>query len=260
MQLFFWLLPTLVFASPELPIANPKMKCPRLDVFAALQTRQVKCIDEALKNMDVNSADLDGNTPLHAAILARDKNAVLLFLKRGANLVLRNDLNQTPREMAEALRYERVARFFAKRELETERLMAAVEQGDVVQANASLLRGASIGTTNVRGDTPLHRAVQSDFPELALLLIRAGANVNARNYLGETPLHAAAMRDFSASARVLLQQGANPSALNHRRESPLDLAGGQVSALLVKYKARPGSPFRQELEFVNLEGAPALPN
>lgn len=219
--------------------------CPKLNLFLALGTKNEKCMQEAARFMDINDVDGQGDTPLHVAILTRNEAALKFLLRNGADLNARNHHQLNPRDLADQLGYRKLAEYLGRLERETERFLEAMEADDLQAANASLLRGASVGTRNSRLDSLLHRAAQSNLPEMATLLIRYGAKVNARNYLGETPLHSAALRDFREVMKVLLAAGANPSALNHRRETALDLASAQedpeILQLLKKYKARRGS-------------------
>lgn len=249
-------------AGPEnkaMNIPAPKQKtCPKLDLFRALGTKNIKCLQEAIRFMDINEVDSQGDTPLHIAILTRNKVALNFLIRHGADLNQRDYQQLQPRELAEQLGHRKLAAYLQNLERETERFLEAMEAGDLQAANASLLRGASVGTRNSRMDSLLHRAAQSNLPEMATLLIRYGANVNSKNYLGETPLHSAALRDFKEVIKVLLAAGANPSALNHRRETALDLARVQedpeILALLKKYHARQGSRADVSFEITGGEG------
>jgi ankyrin repeat protein len=255
-------LPAFASGPENKPVKIPPPKsCPKLSLFKALATKNVKCLQEALRFMDANEVDRQGDTPLHVAIRGRNRVALNFLLRHGADLNQRNYQQQSPRDLAEALGHRKLADYLGDIERETERFLEAMEAGDLQAANASLLRGASVGTRNSRMDTLLHRAAQSNLPEMATLLIRYGANPNARNYLGETPLHSAALRDFQEVMEVLLAAGANPSALNHRRETALDLArvheNAEILALLHKHKARQGSRADVSLEISGGEGEDA---
>lgn len=234
-------------------------KCSGLDAFQAISLRKNKCLAESLSYMDVNEKNLYGHTLLHHAIAKKNSAAMNLLVKRGANLLLQNRELVNPIEYAELLRLPAVARKLRLVELETERLFQSVENGDLVKANASILRGASLGTTNVRGDTPLHRAAQSNHSELVELLLRSGADPHSKNYLGETPLHSAALRGFVETAKVLLSFGSNPSLLDHRRRSVLDLAfasgNSELTKILEEKGAKEGVSATEALDFSDLEGA-----
>ena len=57
--------------------------------------------------------------------------------------------------------------------------------------------------------TPLHMAIDLDFPQLIAPLIEAGADVNAYSPKEKTPLHLAAEKGYSECVRELLKQGAD---------------------------------------------------
>lgn len=239
--------------------ASVKGPCPRLDLLTAVREGHgLPCLRRAARNMDANEQDREGNTPLHVAILTRNAPAIHFLLGHGADLSLRNFATQTPRELAEAQGYRVLADYLSDRELETERLFAAVEENDLQAARLSLKRGASISTRTTRMDSALHRASQSGFAQMTKLLLQAGASPRVRNYLGETPLHSAALRDFSEVIDLLLRAGADPNAVNQRRETALDLSSGRADAptqkLLAKAKATHGTPANVGVEVSGSDG------
>jgi ankyrin repeat protein len=252
-------------AAPELsvPMLVPGEKkiCAGNDLFAAIRSRDLDCLALSLGHMDVNDRDADGNPPLHYAVRLHNAAAIRLLLKNGADLHQRDFASLRPRELAEQLGYNRLARYFQEMERETERLWDAVDRNDLVAASDSLQRGASWGTRDLRLDTLLHKAAQSDFSEMGKLLLHYGARLESRNYLGETPLHAAALRDHFDFMKMLLAAGANPNAVNERRETPLDLAeireDPRILALLKRARARKGSGASVEFDFTGMEPAAA---
>ena len=267
---FLLILSTLSFAAAwegkvhEVPPGRAvvvEAPCPRLDLLAAVREGHgLPCLKKAAKNMDANEQDREGNTSLHVAILARNAPAIHFLLGHGADLSVRNHVTQTPRELAEALGHRVLADYLSDRELETERLFAAVEENNLAAARSSLKRGASLGTRTTRMDSALHRASQSGFAQMAALLLQSGASPRVRNYLGETPLHSAALRDFSEVMDILLKAGADPNAVNHRRETALDLsrgrAEGRTQKLRAKAKAVPGTRADVEVDVSGSDGAP----
>jgi ankyrin repeat protein len=243
------------------------LPCTKFDLHAAVRFSLAACVQTALRNMDVNDRDVDGDTPLHNAIHFWNPPAIRLLLRNGADLHLPDFEGRNAMDLAWALGHHRLYYFLGALERENERLLDAVDRDDVVAVNASLQRGATLGMRDIRLDTPLHRAAQSNLTEVARLLIRHGANLEARNYLGETALHVAALRGFSDFMKMLIASGANVNALDERRNTPLttaETAGDpKIINMLAKKHARRGSPASVSFDFEaaegELAGAPATP-
>ncbi|HEY8280309.1 MAG TPA: ankyrin repeat domain-containing protein [Bdellovibrionota bacterium] len=240
-------------AKPQKPIP-----CTRYDLHGAVQFRSLDCLKVALTHMDVNDRDVNGDTPLHNAIHFKNGPAIRFLLKNGADLHLNDFEGRNAIRLAQDLGYPRMQEFFLALERETERLLEAIDNNDVVAVSNSLLRGASLGMRDSRLDTPLHRAAQSNLPEVGKLLVHHGAKLEARNYLGETPLLTAALRDHYDFLRMLVEAGANVNAIDERRRTVYDLAELQsdprVLKLLQEKKARRGSSASVEFDFSEVAG------
>jgi hypothetical protein len=100
--------------------------------------------------------------------------------------------------------------------------LARAEPGRAAKAGAST--GCFMRDCRTKGETPLHRAVEKGFKELAEMLVKAGASPNALNQTGETPLHYAALYADAYFADLLLEAGAEPKARNDDGESALQWA------------------------------------
>ncbi len=228
------------------PLKKKPPPCPRLDLHAALKTRNAQCIGDSLRHMDVNDRDPRGDTALHKAVAMNNLNVIKFLVKRGADILYRDFNGFNARQIADNASNRPLVDYFMELERETERLFEAVEANDIVAASSSLLRGAALGARDVRLDTLLHRAAQSNFPQMGQLLIHHGAGIEARNHLGETPLISAALRDHAEFMEMLVKAGANVNAVDERRRTALDLAGvkenPKVLKLLKTSKARAGTP------------------
>ncbi len=114
---------------------------------------------------------------------------------------------------------------FAASVLASEPLFRAIDQHDEAAALELVQRGpADLQARNARGDTALHRAVETGLRRLVEALLARGADVHARTTNGESALHLAALHPEPAFADLLLAAGADPRARNADGESPLHWA------------------------------------
>ena len=153
------------------------------------------------KRPNRNAQDVDGFTPLHAAVMANryDVAARLLEVRIKVDVVSKN--GDTPLS-------------FAKKAAMVELLLSHKAKVD----------GAESSTVG----TPLHSAAFYGRTDVAKLLLNHGANINSLDANGETPLHRAAFaysRTSIGVARLLIDQGADVNALakSHSHKTPLDM-------------------------------------
>lgn len=62
-------------------------------------------------NANPNATDINGNTPLHIAMIAGDVNSVTLLIKNGAKLDIKNRFNLTPLQILSDYTYEKAEKF-----------------------------------------------------------------------------------------------------------------------------------------------------
>ena len=71
-----------------------------------------------------------------------------------------------------------------------ERLFEAIEAAKPLVAEGIVAKGGvKLDARNAARETPLHRAIEKNYRELAEMLVKAGAPLNARTQTGEAPLH-----------------------------------------------------------------------
>jgi len=69
--------------------------------------------------------------------------------------------------------------------------------------------GATVGSPDPHGFTPLHRAAYNGHVEVCRMLIDHGANTNAQNWNHETPVHLAIQSRHPKIVELLLERGAD---------------------------------------------------
>jgi quinoprotein dehydrogenase-associated probable ABC transporter substrate-binding protein len=169
---------------------------------------------------DVNHRDRDGWTPLMHAAYTDDADDVRVLAKHGADPNAVSRQNLTP--LGIAVQYGK-----------NDAAIALIEAG----ANPS----AAVGSA---GYTPLMLATANDTPALAQALLAKGADVNAVNSGGVTALMVAAADGHADMAELLLRAGANANARTARGDTALSIArakgNNKVMQLLAAAPSHPG--------------------
>ena len=168
------------------------------DLFDAIDRNDVDAVRELATTIDVNDANLGGETPLHIAAEFGNPEIITLLLNAGA------DVNAvTPREIGRQTP-----------------LQIAAEYSNLEAMQVLLNYGADPNFKNKRGSA-LHYAIQSE-DELPMFnsLLAANANVMLRNLHGDTPLHIATRLNRVELAERLLAANADIHALNLDGKTP----------------------------------------
>jgi ankyrin repeat protein len=159
----------------------------------------------------VNAYDVQGDTPLHLAVIAGQEAAVQVLLHRGANPNLRR--RWTTMELVGVPPYRIIG--YGRTEVLTPvpvkdgetALHLAAQYGRARIAWLLLRRGARVNLLDHSGWTPLHWAAAGGFGYIARLLMGYGAAVNAKTYLGRTPLALALDKKRPDMVRLLRAHG-----------------------------------------------------
>jgi len=180
------------------------------------------------RGADVNAAEGDGITALHAAAEVGHVEIVEILLARGANVAAATRIGAyQPLHVAALGAHADVA----------EALLEAGADADAVTSNT--------------GVTPLHLAAGAvDGAETVEVLLEHGADANAReSSSGQTPLMFAAAENRADAIRVLLRAGADPSittrVVDVLYNYALDRAAGQmlnqaIDAIQIRERGGPG--------------------
>jgi quinoprotein dehydrogenase-associated probable ABC transporter substrate-binding protein len=200
-------------------------------VLADDQTRVSYLLDK--KHADVNALDLQGESPLHNAIVQRSPAMVKLLLAHGADVNKRDRDGWTPIMTAAYCDDADDVRLLASHgadpnAVSNQKLTAlgvATQYAKVKAALALIDVGADPGRPiGDAGYTPLMLASANDARELAAALIAKGADVNAHNGGGVTALMMAAANGRVDMINLLLHAGANAKAQSDRGDTALSIA------------------------------------
>lgn len=200
------------------------------------------------RGANVNAADGNGRTVLHAARIAADE--VLgkgysgePYLLQMTDFLVANGANRNAQdnqgefaytvEHAVRFRHQRWVEAFIKERPEllnkTDAVgrtlfQVAMEKGQSDMAAFLLTSGADIGKWTIRGTTPLHYAAGNGLKSVVAYLLFKEVEVNVRSQSGYTPLHFAAEAGNVEIVELLLDNGADGNIRNDQGETPLRLA------------------------------------
>lgn len=113
-----------------------------------------------------------------------------------------------------------------------ERLLQAVESGDLEQVKRALTGGAVVNARTKSGLTALSIAVIRGYDEIALLLIEKGASLDARDKSGDrenrtpgnSPVHYAAIYGRTRVLQAMLDRGVSPNLRDRNGRTLLMMA------------------------------------
>jgi hypothetical protein len=176
-------------------------------------------------NINVNSTDKRGNTPLH---YASQKEIAALLIAEGADVNARNINEETPLHRALTGNYGEIAELLIAKGANVHAvnkhgispLYVASKYGCKEIVARLIAEGCDVNTVDKDGDTPLYIASYQGYTGIAELLITKGADINAANKKGDTPLHQALQNGHQEVAELLISKGANVNATNMQGKIP----------------------------------------
>ena len=170
-------------------------------------------------------------SPLHKAIKRHRTQEALELLERGADVNLRNGIQETPLICAAFAGDIEVARVLVEsgadvnaQSLPTRStaLLWAAQKGSADMVRLLLEAGADVNARDWNENTSLMQAAaHSSSPEVVEFLLAAGADVNARNKEGKTALASAILLKQADAARALIKAGAEVNGIDDRGQSAL---------------------------------------
>lgn len=182
----------------------------RTALHLAVQKNDTAAMDKLLRvNANPNQQDKAGQSPLFAAIEAKNIATVRLLIDKGASFELRDDKKRTALDWA------------IEKECDVEFIASLKNLG--ADPNAPAL-------DNRR--TAMHLAAEKNRPDLIAYLHSAGLSLNQQDANGATPLHLAVASRAQESLSKLIELRADAAIRNNQIETPLHLAAqtGNIAA------------------------------
>jgi ankyrin repeat protein len=226
--------------------ANPNAKNDKgqtpLSIAVRLSLSSVVPLLLQRNNLDINTRDSKGNSPLSHAIAQYDKETSIVLLQHGADA---NAINASGEHVlyralcnGKSSLVALLLTFNAHADAQglngESVLYRAVLRGESGIAALLLSYGADPDATSPKGESCLWRAVEQGDSTLAALLISHGAEVDAQTPKGETPLNRATVKDDASLVAMLLARGADPNRIGLKGESSLDYALRQGNETLTR--------------------------
>jgi len=195
------------------------------------------------KHADVNAMDLQGETPLHHALVQRSPEMVKFLIAHGADVNERDRDGWTPIMTAAYCDDPEDVKVLASHGADPNAVSAqkltalgvAAQYGKDKAALALIEVGADPGRpVGDGGYTPLMLASANDAQALAQALLNKGADVNAKNSGGVTALMMAAANGRADMVSLLVKAGADVKAQTERGETALSIARDKGDQKVIK--------------------------
>ena len=169
-------------------------------IFKYARSGDVNGLNKELNNKnDINSQDMDGNTPLILSTKEGHLESVKTIVFKKAKLDLQSNNGDTA-------------------------LSWAIIKGFTDIAFLLITKGAKLNVLDAEGKTPLSWAVSNGYTHLVQVMIKHGANINSRDNEGNTPLMKAAKKGYNDIAQILIDNDANLNIQNQEGVCALQLA------------------------------------
>ncbi len=171
----------------------------RTPLWLAARAGRLDEVELLARTAQIDSSDIDGETPLHAAVRGKNIVVVRTILRAGVGFNTANKHGVTP-------------------------LHLAVQNDSCETVEVLLATGANVEARDEFGCTPLHDAARRGSATVVTLLLKSGAKAQATDNFGTTPLHRAARGGRVDVLKLLISAGASSRTANSFGKTPVDEA------------------------------------
>ena len=215
-------------------------------VVADDQTRVAYLLEK--KHASVTAIDLQGETPLHHAVLMASPAMVQFLIAHGADVNQRDRDGWTPIMTAayldKAEEVKILAAHGADLNAQSSQNLTALGVATQYGKNDAALALIELGADPAKavgegGYTPLMLATANHAEALVQALLKKGVDVNAKNSGGVTALMIAVANGRADMAELLMHAGANVNAQNERGDTALSIARAKGDEKLIKLLGEP---------------------
>ncbi|XP_065916033.1 protein phosphatase 1 regulatory inhibitor subunit 16B-like [Dysidea avara] len=177
---------------------------------------------------DLESRDIEGWTPLHAAANCGNLKMINFLLDQGASLVAINHDDKMPIDVAADSDIRYVLQQKMTEAGYTEDVLgyirASVAKTMLADLKDSVRSERTLDIKDKYGTTAAHIAAANGYLEVLQFLIDHKANLNIQDNEGWTPVHAAVLWNQPKAILMLAKHGADVSIHNIRDETPFAIS------------------------------------
>jgi len=239
----------LDLGAPLIPV-DDSMSFNILDSITRYSDGDSRYLAAALtKEVDLNTSNYDGWTPLHNSVRYGSLEEVKLLVGAGAALNARTNYRHTPLHYAAWHRDVAFAKVLidagadpdCKNNQGLTPLIRAIKEERPVELISYLIKESNQNVTTDSGKNALYYAARHKMPSAIMQLIEQGAKVEHKNNKGWTALHSAARYGDAEAVNALLQHKADVETRTDYDSTPLILAASNNSLKVVETLVKAGS-------------------
>ncbi|KAH3761235.1 palmitoyltransferase AKR1 [Pelomyxa schiedti] len=216
------------------------------NIFTACKGNNVTRVKQYIEeeNVDVNSRDKEGATPLHWACYRGYMPLAKYLLSKGASIdPLTSTEGQTPLQWATIAGFIRIVHWLTSEGAEFgisdkrgyTSLHLAAQHNEGLCVHYLLQKGMPIDSPDNDGHTALHWTAYQGFDGLTRYLLGQGSSIHQKDKTGFTPLHWAATKGNASVVKTLIELGANPMITENAGQTAESLASHKGYADIARY-------------------------